>query len=75
MNHYILYGLTIESDVDLTMLLKADDGSIPDVYIREGKCADEVIDSLTKAGVLKKKYEIGTEYSCFMNKGGYFDPD
>ncbi|WP_026528480.1 hypothetical protein [Butyrivibrio sp. VCD2006] len=73
---YMLYGLTIESEVEFRQLLKADDNSesdaLADVFIRHGNCADEVIENLTMAGALEKKYEIGLEYSCFMNKGGYY---
>jgi hypothetical protein len=69
---YSLYGLTIESDVKLIQLVKAKENSITDVYIKSGKCADEVTDYLEKAGALEDQYEIGMQYSCFMNMGGYY---
>ena len=69
---YKLYGLTIETEVELMQLEKESDRSTTDVYIKEEKCADEVIEYLTKSGSIEAKYEIGLNYSCFMNKGGYY---
>jgi len=74
MKRYSLYGLVIETEVEFLQLTKVneDDMSPADVIIRQDKCADEVIDYLTKVDALECQYEIGLEYSCFMNKGGYY---
>lgn len=74
MKRYSLYGLIIETEVEFLQLTKvSEDNSSPaDVIIRQDKCADEVIDYLTKADALNCRYEIGLNYSCFMNKGGYY---
>ncbi len=72
MEKYSLYGLTVESDVKLIQLMKIQENAIPDVYIKSGECAGEVMDYLEKSEALEKQYEIGMQYSCFMNKGGYY---
>ncbi len=74
MNRYSFYGLVIETEVELRQLIKADEDkkSPVDVMIYESKCADEVVEYLTKAGSFDRKYEIGLKYSCFFNKGGYY---
>ncbi len=69
---YRLYGLVIETEVELIQLEKESEYSTTDIYIKEVKCADEVIEYLTKSGSIEAKYEIGLDYSCFMNKGGYY---
>lgn len=72
MKKYCLYGLIIESDVEMLQLIEADENSIPDVFIKQRKCANEVIEYLEKMGSLQRQYEIGMEYSCFKNKRGYY---
>ena len=72
MNKYSLYGLTIETDIDFTQLNVLDDSYNTDVVIRRGECLNEVTEYLKKSGAYEKKYEIGLQYSCFMNKGGYY---
>ncbi|WP_026509732.1 hypothetical protein [Butyrivibrio sp. LC3010] len=78
MKRYTLYGLTIESEVEFMQLDEinsAQEGSSEiqiDATIRQRECEYEVIDYLTEHDSLKRKYEIGLEYSCFMNIGGYF---
>ena len=72
MKKYILYGLTIETDVNFIQLIKADDTSETDIIIKQENCQEEVTDYLTKAGAFEKRYEIGLNYSCFYNKGGYY---
>lgn len=70
---YFLYGLLIESEVEFMQLTSADgDKAETDVVIMQGKCKDEVMEYLKKAGANGKKYEIGLSYSCFYNKGGYY---
>ena len=72
MNKYSIYGLIVGSTVEIEQLIKVDDKSSPDVVILEGKCADEVTEYLKKSNSYDRQYEIGLEYSCFMNKGGYY---
>ncbi len=69
---YTLYGLTIESEVELFQLMKADENSTADVTIRLGSVADEVLKYLEENDALSCQYKIGFEYSCFFNKGGYY---
>ena len=74
-NRYRIYGLVVETEVDFIQLERAaeDEGSFDNtVYIREGKCADEVIDDITKAEAMKKQYHIAADASYFFNKGGYY---
>ena len=72
MKKYSLYGLTIETDIDFPHLNALDDSYDTDVLIRQGECLNEVTEYLKKSGAYEKKYEIGLQYSCFMNKGGYY---
>lgn len=73
MNKYTLYGLVIETDIEISHLLKTDDNSNPvDVVIKQGNCKDEVTEYLKKVDAYEKRYEIGFDYSCFLNKGGYY---
>ncbi len=73
MKRYILYGLIIESEVELMQLESADDRlESADVIIRQDDCSQEVLDYLKKAETGKRKYEIGLDYSCFWNIGGYY---
>lgn len=72
MYRYRIYGLVIESDVEIMQLLKAKDSSFADVYIKQDSCKDEVVGYLEKMGATRKRYEIGLEYSCFENKGGFY---
>ncbi len=73
MNKYTLYGLVIETDIEISHLLKANDNSKSvDVVIKQGNCKDEVVEYLKKAGAYEKRYEIGLKYSCFYNKAGYY---
>lgn len=69
---YCLYGLTVESEVEFKQLITSSDEIVADVFIRESKCCDEVTEYLRKNGSLETQYEIGLDYSCFMNIGGYY---
>ena len=72
MYKYSLYGLTIESEVELFQLVTADENSPVDVSIRLGSVSDEVLKYLEEKKVVNRRYEIGFNYSCFHNKGGYY---
>ena len=72
MYKYKIYGLVIESEVEIMQLIKADDEDISDAVIRQESCRQEVEEYLEKKGATKKRYEIGLDYSCFENKGGFY---
>jgi hypothetical protein len=84
MYRYLIYGMIVESEVEFMQLVKADgdvDTSLlqnenstgeADIRIVEKKCKEEVTEYLEKLGRLKWKYEIGLDYSCFFNRGGYY---
>ena len=72
MHKYSIYGLSIESDVEFMQLEKADDEKKADISIISKGCHEEVTDYLEKMGATQKRYEIGLEYSCFENKGGFY---
>ena len=75
MNRYRIYGLVVETEVDFIQLERAgdDEGSLENtVFVREDKCADEVIEAITKADALKEQYYITSDCSYFFNKGGYY---
>lgn len=72
MFRYKIYGLNIDSEVELLQLEKGDDSSFVDVQIRQGDCKSEVISFLQEKDATKRRYEIGLDYSCFENKGGFY---
>ncbi|SCX83717.1 hypothetical protein [Butyrivibrio sp. INlla14] len=72
MFRYKIYGLNIDSEVELIQLEKGDEGSFADVLIRQGDCKSEVISYLQEKDATKRRYDIGLDYSCFENKGGFY---
>ena len=72
MFRYKIYGLNIDSEVEFIQLEKGDESSFADVLIRQGDCKSEVISYLQEKDATKRRYEIGFEYSCFENKGGFY---
>ncbi|WP_155828006.1 hypothetical protein [Butyrivibrio sp. VCB2006] len=75
MNRYRIYGLIIETEVEFMQLEKAaeEEGTLENtIYIREEKCADEVMETITKADALKQQYFVDAKSSCFFNKAGYY---
>lgn len=72
MYKYKVYGLTIESEVEIMQLQKASEDARADVCIRQADCKDEVEKFLKENDATARRYEIGLEYSCFENKGGYY---
>jgi hypothetical protein len=71
MYKYKIYGLIIDSDTEFKPLIKAGDDVAAEVFIRRGEVKLEVDDWLSEHAE-GKKYDIGFEYSCFKNKGGYY---
>ena len=75
MNRYRIYGLVIETEVEFIQLEKAtpDEGTAENtIYIRQEKCAEEVVAIVEKADAMKLKYAISSQVSSFFNKGGYY---
>lgn len=72
MFRYKIYGLNIDSEVELIQLEKGDENSFADVIIKWGSCRSEVTSYLQEKDATKRRYEIGLEYSCFENKGGFY---
>ena len=75
MNRYRIYGLIIETEATFIQLEKAgaDEGDAGNtIFIRQEKCADEVVSAVQKADAMKLKYVISSETSSFFNKGGYY---
>ena len=69
---YKVYGLIIESEVEIMQLQKASEEAKVDAYIRQAACKGEVEEYLEKHGATERRYEIGLDYSCFENKGGFY---
>lgn len=72
MFRYKIYGLVIDSEVEFMQLEKADDSSFADVIIRQDNCREEVVSYLLEKDATKRRYDIGLDFSCFENKGGYY---
>ncbi|WP_044915207.1 hypothetical protein [Butyrivibrio sp. WCE2006] len=78
MKRYSLYGLIIESEVEFMQLNEVSSTQKNsrevqvDAVVRQCECEDEVIKYLTEHDSLKRKYEIGLDYACFFNMGGYY---
>ena len=72
MNKYKLYGLIIETEEEFFQLEKAKDSEPADVFIRQEHISNTVLKYLEEHGALECRYDIGFEYSCFFNIGGYY---
>ncbi len=74
MYRYKIYGILIESEFELKLLVPAEEtDKLSDVItVREKDVEEEVINYLKEAGALKKHYEIGLEKSAMENIGGYY---
>ena len=71
---YKIYGIVIESEFEIKVLLPAEGGyDRQDVItVRERDVEDEVMRILTEADALSCSYEIGMSVSAFANQGGFF---
>ncbi|MBR3579572.1 MAG: ATP-binding protein [Lachnospiraceae bacterium] len=74
MYRYKIYGILIESEFELKLLVPAEEtDKLSDVItVREKDVEEEVLNYLKEAGALKKHYEIGLEKSAMENIGGYY---
>lgn len=74
MYRYKIYGIILESEFELKLLVPADasDQMSDVITVRERDVEEEVINYLKEADALKKHYEIGLEKSAMENIGGYY---
>lgn len=74
MYRYHIYGVTIESEFELKLLVPAKecDNSQDVITIKERNVENEVLDILDKANAIKKQYVIGLKISAFKNIGGFY---
>lgn len=74
MYRYQIYGVIIESEFELKLLIPACEynPSQDVITIAERDVEKEVLNILDNANALKKQYEIGLETSAFKNIGGFY---
>lgn len=74
MYRYKIYGIILESEFELKLLVPAEEtDKLSDVItVRERDVEEEVINCLKEADALKKHYEIGLDKSAMENIGGYY---
>ena len=74
MYRYKIYGIILESEFELMLLVPADESDqMSDVItVREKDVEEEVLDFLKEADALKKHYEIDLKKSAMENIGGYY---
>lgn len=75
MYRYKIYGIILESEFELKLLVPADESSDQKadvITVREKDVEEEVITYLKEADALNKHYEIGLDKSAMENIGGYY---
>ena len=74
MYRYRIYGVIVESEFELKLLVPVDDleTSQDVISIAERDVEAEVLHFLEEKNATKKKYEIGLEKSAFTNIGGFY---
>lgn len=74
MYRYKIYGIVLESEFELKLLVPAEESVLTSdvITVRERDVEDEVKRYLKESDAAKRRYEIGYELSAFENQGGYF---
>ena len=74
MYRYTIYGILVESEFEINLLLPANDQDryVETVTIKETDVEDEVKLFLKKSDALNKHYEIGLTKSAMENIGGFY---
>ncbi len=74
MYRYKIYGIILESEFELKLLVPADEtNKLSDVItVREEDVEEEVLNFLKEADAINKHYEISLEKSVMENIGGYY---
>lgn len=74
MYRYKIYGIILESEFELKLLVPAEGSDLTSdvITVRERDVEEEVINCLKSANALKKQYEIGLKKSVMENIGGYY---
>lgn len=74
MYRYRIYGVIVESEFELKLLVPAGeyDNSQDVITIAEREVEKDVLCFLEENNAIKKKYEIGFEISAFYNIGGFY---
>ncbi|MBO4921449.1 MAG: hypothetical protein J5372_05995 [Lachnospiraceae bacterium] len=74
MHRYKIYGIILESEFELNLLVPAGDSdTVQDVItVRERDVETDVIRFLAEHDAVEKLYEIGLNKSAFYNRGGFY---
>ena len=74
MYRYRIYGVIVESQFELKLLVPAGeyDTSQDVITITEKDVEEEVLNFLKENNAIQKQYEIGLKKSAFKNKGGFY---
>lgn len=74
MYRYKIYGVILESEFKLNLLVPADesDDTRYIITVKESDIEEDVVRFLKDNNASKRRYEIGFEKSAFENQGGYF---
>lgn len=74
MYRYKIYGIILESEFELNLLIPAKESDLTSdvIMVRERDVEDEVMGFLKEHNAVEKLYEIGLTKSAFYNRGGFY---